>query len=153
MNVKEIYLVNRDPEEVSAVMQECKGRGYGEGLVHVETVEQANSLEGPGAIVACVPDFPPKTKEEKQARAVTEIFLDNSRKGAMLEMCYNPTPFTELGSLAEGKGWQIILGTEALIWQGLEQDRYWTGRELPELPTEKVKVAIADKVAARLAKL
>lgn len=153
MEVKDIYLVNRDAEEVNAVIQECTGRGYGAGLIHVLTVEQATSLEGPGAIVACVPDFPPNTPEEKQARAVTENFLNRSHKGAMLEMCYNPTPFTELGALAEGKGWQIILGTEALIWQGLEQDRYWTGRELKELPTEKVKMAIADKVAARLAKL
>ena len=42
-------------------------------------------------------------------------------KGAMLEMCYNPSPFTELGALAEHEGWQVILGTEALIWQGIEQ--------------------------------
>ena len=153
LGVKDIYLVNRDAEEVRAVIQECRGRGYGEGLRHVETVEEASSLEGPGAIVACVPDFPPSTPEEKQARAVTDVFLSGPRKGAMLEMCYNPTPFTELGALAEGRGWQVILGTEALIWQGLEQDRYWTGRELAELPTEKVKMAIADKVAARLAKL
>ena len=70
-------------------------------------------------------------------------------KGAMLEMCYNPTPFTALGTLAERHGWQVILGTEALIWQGLEQDRYWTGRPVEDLPVDKVKEAIAASVAQR----
>lgn len=145
-----IYLVNRDREEVAAVIAECSSRGYGEGLVHVETVKQARELEGVGAIVACVPDFPPVTEAEKQARAVTEVFLkEKAHKGAMLEMCYNPTPFTMLGKLAEQSGWQVILGTEALIWQGLEQDRYWTGKTLEELPVKEVKEAIAEQVALR----
>lgn len=146
LKVTDIYLVNRDPAEVDAVVQDCRRQGYGDGLVHVATAEQAKSLAGPGAIVACVPDFEPTTPEEKLAREITNIFLDKS-KGAMLEMCYNPTPFTKLGSLAESKGWQVILGTEALIWQGIEQDRYWTGKSVEELPVEEVKAAIANKVA------
>jgi len=155
LQVTDIYLVNREASEVEAVIRDCKARGYGQGLIHVSTEAQARELPNPGAIVACVPDFPPTTPEEILARSITTIFLskDASAKGAMLEMCYNPTPFTELGKLSEGMGWQVILGTEALIWQGLEQDRYWTGRELSELPVEDVKAAIADKVAARMAKL
>lgn len=145
-----IYLVNRDRAEVAAVVDECSSRGYGEGLVDVATVEQARALEGVGAIVACVPDFPPVTEAEKEARAVTEVFLrEKSHKGAMLEMCYNPTPFTLLGKLAEECGWQVILGTEALIWQGLEQDRYWTGKTLEELPVKEVKEVIGEQVAMR----
>ncbi|KUI59658.1 Quinate dehydrogenase [Cytospora mali] len=145
-----IYLVNRDRAEVDAVIAECTAHGYGAGLVHVETVEQARRLEGPGAIVACVPDFPPVTEAEKEARAVTEVFLmEKEHKGAMLEMCYNPTPFTLLGKLAEDAGWQVILGTEALIWQGIEQDRYWTGRSAEELPVREVKEEIDRQVALR----
>ncbi|ROV99839.1 hypothetical protein VSDG_03086 [Cytospora chrysosperma] len=145
-----IYLVNRDKAEVEAVVAGCAGRGYGAGLVHVETVEQARRLEGPGAIVACVPDFAPVTGPEREARAVTEVFLtEKEHKGAMLEMCYNPTPFTLLGRLAEDAGWQVILGTEALIWQGIEQDRYWTGRSAEELPVREVKEEIARQVALR----
>lgn len=148
LRVTTIYLVNRDASEVDAVIRDCTARGYGEGLLHVEIAAQASSLDGPGAIVACVPDFAPQTVAEKQARAVTEIFLDKGAgRGAMLEMCYNPTPFTQLGALAEGKQWQVILGTEALIWQGLEQDRYWTGRTVENLPVGKVQAAIAEKVA------
>ncbi|KAF5025995.1 hypothetical protein F66182_1897 [Fusarium sp. NRRL 66182] len=149
MKVKTIYLVNRDDAEVNAMMADCADRGYGEGLFHVKTVPQALELEGPGAIVACVPDFEPETEEEIRARRVTETFLDKEQKGAILEMCYNPTPFTKLGAMAEDQGWRVILGTEALIYQGLEQDKYWTGRTLEELPVDKVSVAIAEKVAQR----
>lgn len=145
-----IYLVNRDKAEVDAVIAECTERGYGSELVHVETVEQARALEGCGAIVACVPDFPPVSEAELQARAVTEVFLkEKAHKGAMLEMCYNPSPFTLLGKLAEESGWQVILGTEALIWQGIEQDRYWTGRKTEDLPVKEVKEEIYRQVALR----
>lgn len=149
MKVTTIYLVNRDSSEVEEVINDCTARGYGDNLLHVKTVSQAQSLEAPGAIVACIPDFEPQTPEEKLAREITEAFLDVEQKGAILEMCYNPTPFTKLGAIAEEKQWQVILGTEALIWQGLEQDRYWTGKKLDELPKEKVQVAIAEKVAQR----
>ncbi|KAL1873488.1 Quinate dehydrogenase [Diaporthe australafricana] len=145
-----IYLVNRDKAEVDAVVAECAERGFGAGLVHVESVEQARRLEGAGAIVACVPDFPPVTDLEKQARAVTEVFLgEKDHKGAILEMCYNPTPFTMLGKLAEDAGWQVILGTEAMIYQGIEQDRYFTGRSTEDLPVKKVKEVIDAQVALR----
>lgn len=77
--------------------------------------------------------------------------LKRAHKGALLEMCYHPTFFTEIGALAETAGWQVILGTEAVIYQGLEQDRYWTGKQLAELPVQKVKDVIANELSkARL---
>ncbi|KAK3904576.1 hypothetical protein C8A05DRAFT_13549 [Staphylotrichum tortipilum] len=142
-----VYIVNRDASEVAAVMAECTERAYGVRLVHVETVEQAEALEGPGAIVACIPDFPPTTESEKLVRRITEVMLRKEKKGAILEMCYNPSPFTLLGALSESEGWHVILGTEALIWQGIEQDKYWTGRETSELPVAQVKETIASRLA------
>lgn len=69
----------------------------------------------------------------------------------MLEMCYHPTTWTQIADLGRKEGWQIVLGTEALIYQGLEQDRYWTGREVSELPVRQVQEAIARKLSeARL---
>lgn len=147
MKASAIYLVNRDANEVRAVIDECTARGYGDSLVHVSTVAQAEQLEGVGAIVACVPNFTPATPQEKEARSVLEVFLHNkSHKGALLEMCYHPTPYTEITEIGQEAGWQIILGTEALIYQGLEQDRYWTGREVAQLPVDKVQQAIAAKL-------
>ncbi|KAF2196207.1 quinate dehydrogenase [Delitschia confertaspora ATCC 74209] len=146
MKATKIYLVNRDRSEVKAVIDECTARGYGDALVDVSTVEQANVLEGPGAIVACIPNFPPKTKEEKEARKVLECFLGKEHKGAILEMCYHPDPWTEIAEISEQEGWKVLLGTEALIWQGLEQDRYWTGRSVEDLPVEKVVRVIGEKL-------
>ncbi|KAI7504704.1 shikimate/quinate 5-dehydrogenase [Hortaea werneckii] len=141
-----VYLVNRDVGEVRGVVEWCRAQGYGDGLVHVATKEAAEGLEGPGAVVACVPNFPPVTAEEREARAVVEVMLGKSHKGAILEMCYHPTPWTEIAALAEKAGWQVILGTEAVIYQGLEQDKYWTGKELAELPVEEVKEVIANEL-------
>ncbi|KAL2146459.1 hypothetical protein VTI28DRAFT_3928 [Corynascus sepedonium] len=142
-----IYVVSRDKSEIAAVVAECSKRSYGARLVHVETAEQAERLEGPGAIVACIPDFPPVTEGERVLRRIVEVMLRKERKGAILEMCYNPSPYTALGALAESEGWQVILGTEALIWQGIEQDKYWTGRKTSELPVGQVKKAIAARLA------
>lgn len=121
MKATSIYIVNRDPAEVAAVVDECKARGFGHDLIHVETVEQAQALEGPGAVVACVPNFPPKTDKEIEARAVLEALLNKEHKGALLEMCYHPSPWTEIAEVAKEAGWEVILGTEAMIYQGLEQ--------------------------------
>jgi len=146
MKASKIYLVNRDRSEVDAVIKECTERGCGEGLVDVATVDQAKQLEGPGAVVACVPNFPPRTEDEKEARAVVECLLEKPHKGAVLEMCYHPSPWTEIAELSKKAGWKVILGTEAMIWQGLEQDKFWTGKNTHDLPVEKVKQAIASKL-------
>lgn len=146
MNCKPVYLVNRDKSEVDAVIEECKSKGFGQNLIHVETIEQAQQLPEPGAIVACIPDFPPKTENELMARSIFENFLNRQTKGAMLEMCYHPSPWTEIGGIAEKAGWQVILGTEAMIYQGLEQDRIWSGKALEDLPKESVKSVIAAKL-------
>ena len=95
MRATDIYLVNRDQAEVEAVITDSKARGYGGGLVHLSTIEQALAVDAPGAIVACVPDLSPKTAEEKTVRAIIQTILTKERKGCMLEMCYNPSPWSE----------------------------------------------------------
>lgn len=86
MKCPKVYLANRDAGEVQSVIDWCRSAGYGDGLVHVSTAAQAETLEGPGAIVACVPNFPPVTEAEKEARGVAEVFLNKPHKGAILEM-------------------------------------------------------------------
>jgi len=121
MESGDVYIVNRDKAEVDAVIAECKARGYGERLMHVATPEQAEGLEGPGAIVSCVPNYPPKTENEIAARKAMEVMLNKQHKGAILEMCYHPTVWTEIAEISKQAGWQVILGTEAMIYQGLAQ--------------------------------
>jgi quinate dehydrogenase len=142
-----IYLVNRDKSEVDAVISECDAKGFGSGLKYVSTEEEAESLQAPAVVVSAIPDFPPKTEDEIRTRRVIEILLGKEEKGAILEMCYHPSPRTEIDALARNSGWQVVPGTEAMIWQGFEQDRVWLDKDVNELPVEKVKEVIAAKLA------
>jgi quinate dehydrogenase len=110
-----IYMVNRDESEVKAVIDECNARGFGEDIIHVSTIAQAEQLRAPGAIVSAVPDFAPVSEGEKIARQVLGVFLRTQEKGALLEMCYHPSPKTEIAGLATNLGWQVIIGTEAMV--------------------------------------
>lgn len=149
MKATTVYLVNRDKAEVDAVISWCKDHGYGDELIHVATAEEAQKAESVGAIVACVPDFAPSTAAEIEARKVLETFLSKS-KGAILEMCYHPKPWTQIAQLSEDAGWKVILGTEAMIYQGFAQDTCWTGRTLADLPVKEVKAAIAEQLSKTL---
>jgi quinate dehydrogenase len=147
LGCSEIYLVNRDKSEVDAVIAECTSKGFGTGLTYVSSVQQAESLPAPTVVVSAIPDFPPKTEDEIRTRRVIEILLGKEGKGAILEMCYHPSPHTEIDGLARKSGWQVIPGSQAMIWQGFEQDRVWLGRDVKDLPVEKVREAIAAKLA------
>jgi quinate dehydrogenase len=142
LGCEKVYMINRDKREVDAVIEECTARGFGENIISVSSIEQAENLEGPGAVVSCVPDSTPMTENEILSRKLIDIMLSKSEKGALLEMCYHPSPNTEISALAKEKGWQVIPGTEAMIHQALEQSRLWTGREMEDLPVEKVKTVI-----------
>ncbi|KAK3724110.1 hypothetical protein LTR37_001232 [Vermiconidia calcicola] len=146
MKCKTVYLVNRDPSEIEATVARCKAQGYGDGLVHVSSVSQAESLEAPGAIVACVPNCAPVTESEWEVRRIAECFFKKSRKGAMLEMCYHPVIWTALADIADKAGWIVIMGTEAMIYQGFEQARYWTGKDMADLPVQRVKDVILEEL-------
>lgn len=138
-----IYLVNRDQNELDELMRDCESQRAKGVLIPVTTVEYAEELQAPSAIVACVPDLNPITMKEQLVRRIAETFLKKAQKGVILDMCYHPSPWTRLATIAKMHQWQVILGTEALIWQGLEQDRYWTGLPLEQLPITEVKAVIA----------
>ena len=132
MGCSPIYIVNRDAAEVEAVLQECRARGVGDNLIHVSSIAQAEKLTPPGAVVSAVPDFPPVTENEKTARNILATLLNTPEKGALLEMCYHPSPDTGIARLAEQSGWQVIGGIEAMIGQGLAQASLWTGIKIDD---------------------
>ncbi|EXJ95028.1 hypothetical protein A1O1_00146 [Capronia coronata CBS 617.96] len=140
-----VYIVNRDPGEVEAVLQECGARGGGDDLVYVSTTEQADKVPCPRAVVSAVPDFPPVTKNEKTAREILAILLRSGDKGALLEMCYHPSPDTEISRLATDFGWQVIPGIEAMIGQGLAQAHLWTGINIDEGLRNVARAAVLAK--------
>lgn len=145
LGCEEIYLVNRDKSEVNAVIAECTDKGFGSKLRYISTIAEAESLPGPRVVVSAIPDFEPKSEDEKRARGVVEVMLDKKEKGAMLEMCYHPSPDTAVARIARKSGWKVIGGIEAMIWQGLEQDKIWLRRKASTLPVEEVKRALAAK--------
>ncbi|KUJ14171.1 uncharacterized protein LY89DRAFT_698602 [Mollisia scopiformis] len=143
----EIYLVNRDKREVDQVIAECESKGFGEGLRFVGSVEEAKKLQAPRLVISAIPDFEPKTEEEIMTRRVIETMLGKEEKGEILEMCYHPSPDSAIARISQRSGWQVIGGVEAMIWQGLEQDKIWLRRRISTLPVEKVKEVIAAKLS------
>jgi quinate dehydrogenase len=148
LGCSEIYLVNREKAEVDLVIEECTSKGFGSGLKYIGTEEEARAVEGPKVIVSAIPDFPPVTEDERRTRKVIEILLEKEGQGPILEMCYHPSPKTEIAALSKEKGWNVIPGVEAMIWQGFEQDRVWLERDVDSMPQEKVRGAIAAKLAS-----
>ncbi|KAF7590053.1 hypothetical protein BBP40_003306 [Aspergillus hancockii] len=159
LGTSKIYIVNRDASEVEAIMNEDRKRNASSTkapLIHVTDPAVAASLEAPAAIVSGIPNYPPKTPEEINARQVLQSFFGETSsseefKGVILEMCYHPVPWTEIAQLASTAGWKVILGSEALIWQGLEQARLWTGRDVVAVPglVDQVKEMVAKSLAER----
>lgn len=130
MGCEEIYVVNRDKDEVAALMEDVKRYDNFDlrqpKLVQVTSVEQAKNLSPPYYIVGTVPDFEAKTEEELLARAILERFLGSEEKGVILDMCYKPMNTRTL-KLARQKGWTCVDGTKVIGYQLGEQWRLWTG--------------------------
>lgn len=149
MKCSQIYMVNRDKAEVDAVIESCKKSGFGDNIIHVSTAEQARALPGPAMAVGCVPDFPPVTAAEREARKVVEVmFQEKPEKGIILEMAYHPTVWTELAKLAEQSQWQVVLGVEAVIWQGIAQHMLWTGKSIEDIPVKACKEVFAAALSS-----
>ncbi|GAA6015953.1 hypothetical protein JCM10207_006818 [Rhodosporidiobolus poonsookiae] len=151
LNCSPIYVVNRDDAEVKAFISAFEKNAtetFKPKLVHVKTVEEAEGLEAPAYIVSAVPAFPPTTPEEKQARAVSEVFFNKPEKGVILEMCYHPDIWTELAQIAKDAGWNVVTGEQAMIWQGIEQQLLWLECEEKDLPIQEILDTVANQVAS-----
>ena len=149
-------MINRLQSEVESIISACKQHGYGGNIVFIGSVAEAELAEPVGAVVGCVPDFEPREEGEVVARACVEVMLGKrgagqrkeGSKGAVLEMAYHPRLHTALGGIAARNGWQVILGTEAMLYQGLEQDRLWTGVEVERMPLREVREVLEEAVRA-----
>lgn len=146
LHASSIYLVNRDASEVDTIISECNARGFADHLIHVKTAEQAAQMSAPAAVVTCVPDIAPRTPDEQAARVATDVFLAQPAKGVWLEMAYHPQIWTALAVRARDSGWQVVFGTEAMIWQGLEQARLWTGQKVAEMCIDEVRRVVNEAV-------
>ncbi|KAL2845713.1 quinate dehydrogenase [Aspergillus pseudoustus] len=159
LGASKIYIVNRDAAEVNAILAEDKQRNPDASalapLVPISDPATAATVEAPVAIVSGIPNYPPKTEEEIRARETLTVLLrrqsHETDQGVILEMCYHPSPWTEIAQIASDACWKVVLGSEALIWQGLEQAKLWTGTNVVAVPglVEEVKDFVARTVAER----
>lgn len=153
LECSEVYLVNREPAECHQVISECKAQGFGDNLYYVPSSAKAKALPVPHVVVSAIPDFPPNKPAEHETRAIIKEFLGKENKGVLLEMCYHPSPDTAIAQIARGEGWKVVEGIEAMIWQGLEQDKVWLRRRVSALPVGRVKKIVRGKLFPGRAKL
>lgn len=138
-----IYLVNRLESEIHAVIAHFKSApGFTGQLVHVQTMKEAAELETPVLVVGCIPDFPPKEKAESLARDIAWTFLRRPEKGHVLEMAYHPKPLTAFYLLARENEWNVLPGTEPMIYQGIAQQSLWMERPSDEFPVQTARDVI-----------
>lgn len=147
MGCNPIYIVNRDAAEVEAVMRDCRGMMDGQ-VIHLASVEQATQadVDPPALVVSAVPDFPPVTEGEHAVRHILRTMLERAQaqaeQGGLLEMCYHPSPDTQITRLARECGWEVIGGLEAMIAQGLEQAKLWTGVKVDDKLRQAAREAV-----------
>ena len=149
-----IYIINRDASEVHSMIAEHNSRTTTtSSLHHITHPSQIPTLQPPSTIISAIPNYPPTTSSEIQARQVLDAFLalpqdptNLHEPRLLLEMCYHPHPWTSIAEAGDRAGWTVILGTEAMVWQGLEQARLWTGRD--EITTDEKLIAKVKKLIA-----
>ncbi|KAK4699191.1 quinate dehydrogenase, partial [Phenoliferia sp. Uapishka_3] len=145
-----IYVVNRDDSEVEALIADFKknaSESFNPTMIHIKTVEQAETLPAPVYIVSAVPAFAPSSDSEKLARKIIENIFSKPEKGVILEMCYFPHPWTDLAQIAQDAGWKVVTGEQAMIWQGIEQQKLWLNCEYTDFPLDKVFEIVKDQLA------
>ncbi|CAK5268071.1 unnamed protein product [Mycena citricolor] len=140
LGLSPIYLINRDVEEVKAVVDAMPHLTF----VHLQTPDHVEEhLVGEGKpkilmIVGCIPSFAPQTYAERMvyttASAVLTVpyvvptaespVLPYPTQRLFLEMPYKPL-HTTMFKVAEAHGWCVIDGIQAMIEQGLAQQRMW----------------------------
>lgn len=118
-----VYIVARSPEKVDELVA-----GF-PGLVPIRSVEEVSKLESlPCVAVGTIPSAKPIDSTIREV--LVEIFhAERSVKGnkVLLEMAYTSSATTALMNMAQDAGWKSVEGIEALIWQGMEQFKTWTG--------------------------
>ncbi|GAA5826940.1 hypothetical protein JCM11251_002171 [Rhodosporidiobolus azoricus] len=162
-----IFLLNRDEEEMHAVVEHFRARGV--GVIPLSTVEEAEEqvkrLEDKrGRVVmgvGAIPCYEPQTDEEKRVYEVAnwlfgrgyekpveqekaEGYLALPEKRLFIDMAYKPR-WTILRKMAEDNGWQTRCGTEVALENTYEQVKLWTGIDVPQDVRESAGKLLDDE--------
>jgi quinate dehydrogenase len=142
-----IYIINRDRKEVETVIRDTHTSTASRIQIrHITSLAEAEILKGPGFVISAIPDFEPSNPSEELVRDLLRLFLSKEEgRGAVLEMCYSPSPDTRITRLARECDWKVIGGLEAMVAQGLEQAKLWTGIEVDEALRRVAREAVTPK--------
>ncbi|CAK9784198.1 Aminoacid dehydrogenase-like protein [Cutaneotrichosporon oleaginosum] len=151
LGMNPIFLANRDAAEVADTIAHFDSRSDPANpnrlrLIHLTSVEQVEGHLGPNAtdrlpgiamVVGAIPAIAPKSFEERMVYTIaTHIFTLPFQPGnatgdlpipsprIFLDMAYKPR-LTPLLKIAAALGWQDVGGVQAMIEQGLAQQRMW----------------------------
>ncbi|KAK0203155.1 hypothetical protein DFS33DRAFT_1345323 [Desarmillaria ectypa] len=143
LGLSPIFLINRDPEEVRVVMEAMPHLSKKGGLIHLKNPDDVEKyLVSPDACtllmaVGAIPAIAPVTYAERMVyttvmAASTIPYKQPTAKSGLplpikrifLEMPYKPRR-TPMLQIAEATGWHVINGVQAMIEQGLAQQRMW----------------------------
>lgn len=122
-----IYVINRDQQEVADLEKDTMEMRSASAtkLVHLASVEQAQTLDTPYYIVGTVPDFAPQTEAEMTAFKIFDFLMASaSSKGVFLDMCFKPIETRKI-KLAKSHDWATVAGTDIIGHQIQEQYRVW----------------------------
>ncbi|KAL5347317.1 3-dehydroquinate dehydratase (3-dehydroquinase) [Pseudogymnoascus australis] len=118
-----VYIVARSPSKVDELVETFPG------LIHIRNPEEAQALVSlPTVAVGTIPSSKPIDAGIREI--LVSIFYHKEAGDAqrvLLEMAYTASSTTALMNMATDAGWKAVEGIEALIWQGIEQFRIWTG--------------------------
>ncbi|KAF8997717.1 hypothetical protein BDQ17DRAFT_1309570 [Cyathus striatus] len=139
LGLSPIYLINRDDAEIREIQDSMPHIRF----MHLRSPKDVAGELGRGEVtvvmaVGAIPAIPPVTKEEKMVYAVASaVFslpynlplsdtgsIPLPKKRIFLEMPYKPRN-TPMLQLAKWKGWDGVDGIQAMIEQGLAQQRMW----------------------------
>ncbi|KAJ4335194.1 hypothetical protein N0V95_008974 [Ascochyta clinopodiicola] len=135
LKATKIYIINRNDDEVRALVQDITG-GFQRAslpppvLIHLKEPKEASLVGSVFYGVGTVPDFEPATPAEIKARDVLAALLENGR-GVFLDMCYKPRVTRNL-RLAQEKGWVVGDGAQVVGWQLKAQWELWAGKAASE---------------------
>ncbi|KAJ5243283.1 uncharacterized protein N7469_001610 [Penicillium citrinum] len=140
----EIYIANRLKSEVEDIMSHFKTTIPSVRLRHIETTITANRTKAPYIIVGTIPDYAPAQQGEILCARICEIILRKPEKGLLVDMCYMPSPQTNLINIAQDYGWETIVGTDVLVRVCVAQQILWVEEEPNEMDVQQALAALRE---------
>jgi shikimate dehydrogenase len=120
--VGELRIVNRSIENA----RELLGRLRGTGMENVE-VYPSDALPEAARGVEVIVNCTPLGMEDGDPLPIPVEYLDRGR--AVCDAVYRPGEETRLVKIARERGARVVTGERMLLYQGVQAQRLWTGRE------------------------